>query len=318
MKRIIKGFLILTILLLTITFYKHSYYRPYTRICSWNIEFFGLVDVHDNTQSYYQEIAKRMVVSDPDIICLQEVSSIIGANFLLNYLPGYSLLIDDKLANKNHQMFNASSLDNVLSQISSATDDNIVTNLLMNCFLVKKHIRIKDFFTIHPRCIKLTYFDKHVGNGEYITIYNFHLPSDYSENNSRTRENILTDFIYNTPHPKKKNIILCGDFNTTSEKELSVLTENGFHDSRDIISCLPHHQTIHPSDMWSTMKWNVYNNRDINIEGRKESRVDYFFVSKYLFRHVIGGFTDKTQCNGNLGDIFGEISDHCAIYMDIS
>ena len=47
-----------------------------------------------------------------------------------------------------------------------------------------KIANVKDFQTIHRRCVKLTYVDPFVNNGEDVTIYNFHLPSDYSNNNS--------------------------------------------------------------------------------------------------------------------------------------
>ena len=320
MKKIVKAFLILIIIFSILTLYRDVYYKPYTRICSWNIEFFGLVDIEDNSQSYYQETAKRILINDPSIVCLQEVSSVTGAKFLLEYLPGYRLIISDKISENNSQLFNSSTLEDIVQSIGSDVSDGIVNRLLMNCFLVKKDIHVKEFSTIHPRCIKMTYFDKHIENGEDVTIYNFHLPSNYIKNNSQTRKEILHKFIYTIDDPKETNIVLCGDFNALkSSDEIAILTDHHFYDSCEIIQALPYQKNnTHPFDKWSTMTWNDPTDTRVNMEGRKNTRVDYFFVSKHMYRHVLGGFTDKTHCNGNLGDLMGEISDHCAIYLDLS
>ena len=136
MKKIIKVLAFLGILLAVLALMKDIYYKPYTRICSWNIEFFGLVDIEDETQSYYQEIAKRIKIIDPTIVCIQEVSSIVGAKFLVEYLPEYNLYIDNKIAKENQEIFSENTLDTILQELQKKDRGKLINDLLMNCFLV--------------------------------------------------------------------------------------------------------------------------------------------------------------------------------------
>ena len=319
MKKIIKVLAFLGVLLAILALLKDVYYKPYTRICSWNIELFGLIDIEDQSQPYYQEIAKRINVIDPAIVCIQEVSSIVGAKFLTENLPDYNLYINNKIAKENQEIFSENSLDTIIQQLRKKNRGKLINDLLMNCFLVKKNIHVKDFQTIHRRCVKLTYVDPFVNNGEDVTIYNFHLPSDYSNNNSDKRKEILSEVMSQIENPISKNVLLCGDFNALKDSyEISTLLDNNFLDSRDIIQSLSHQKTnAHSVDMWNTISWEEDDYHG-NLEGKIERRIDFFFVSKHLSSHVLGGFTDRTQCLGNIGDLLGPVSDHCAICLDLS
>ena len=189
------GFLLI-ILVFIILYYVYKY-RVSIRICSWNMEFFGVNMVKHNTELYYRNVIFYMRQVDADILCLQEISSIDNIKLLENMLGNYKLIVDT---------------------------EEIKKKIMFNVFLVKKHIDIIEFKTHTSKIIALTVFDPAIR--QPITIYNCHLKSDHSGINNITRERELRFLITKIT---TSNVIITGDFNCVSKSnELKILTKKSY------------------------------------------------------------------------------------------
>ena len=189
------GFLLI-ILVFIILYYVYKY-RVSIRICSWNMEHFGVKKVKHNTELYYRNVIFYMRQIDADILCLQEISSIDNIKLLEKMLGNYRLIVDT---------------------------EEIKKQIRFNVFLVKKHIDIIEFKTHDPKIIALTVFDPAIR--QPITIYNCHLKSDASGINNITREQELRFLITKIT---ASNVIITGDFNCVSKSnELKILTKKSY------------------------------------------------------------------------------------------
>jgi len=306
-----KLLLCLFILFSIVTLLHDTLYKYYTRILSWNIEFFGLINVNENVE-YYHKISQRIKHFNPDIICLQEVSSMVGIQHLLNYIPNYKLYIDKPYYLKNKKFLDSKTFESLNTNNIQLNIDNLKRNtisfLLGNCFLVKKSIEVKSFEVIHKRSISLVYYDKYLKQD--VCIYNLHLPSNYSANNAEKRKEILENIHQHINVSNQKNVIIAGDFNTTTQnKEMKIICDK-YYDTRYVVSNYPYSQ-LYVTGM----------NTDLTHNGKNET-IDYFFVNKNMKSHVRGMFTDIDFCDYNIGNLLASplkrISDHCPIILDIN
>jgi len=272
------------ILFSIVTLLYTTLYKYYTRILCWNIEFFGL-NVDENLE-YYHKISQRIKYFNPDIICLQEITSIVSIEQLLKYIPYYKLYIDKTHYSKNN------------------TNDYLIGN----CFLVKKTIKVKSFDVIYHRLISLVYYDPYLKQD--VCIYNIHLPSDYDSNHSDIREKILENIHQRISVSNQKNVIIAGDFNAgTKYKEMKIMCDK-YYDSRYVVSKYPYKQL----DMTGM-------NTNLTHSAMNEA-IDHFFVNKNMEPHVRDMFTDLEFCENNIGNVLPSplesISDHCPIILDIN
>lgn len=300
----------LFILFSIVTLLYDTLYKYYTRILCWNIEFFGLINIDENVE-YYHKISQRIKYFNPDIICLQEVSSMVGMKKLLSYLPDYKLYIDKTYYSKNTNFLDSKTFEslntkNIHLNISNLEDK--INSLIGNCFLVKKTIQVKSFEVIDQRLILLVYYDQYLKQDVYI--YNIHLPSDYSINNSEKREKKLEKIHQYINVSNQKNVIIAGDFNTnTQQKDMKIMCDN-YYDTRYIVSNYPYSQ-LYITGMNTGLTHTI-----------KNQTIDYFFVNKNMKPHVRGMFTDMEFCDNNIGNLLPSplkrISDHCPIILDIN
>ena len=84
---------------------KHVFHDPSTRICSWNIRFFGITNQdHDSNKLYCQYVSNYIKQIDPDILCLQEVSSYSSLQQLNSLLQEYEVYVSKETVDKNKKM----------------------------------------------------------------------------------------------------------------------------------------------------------------------------------------------------------------------
>ena len=179
---------------------------------------------------------------------------------------------------------------------------------MLNCILVKRNIRVVSFDVVHKRQLRLSYYDKYIGDN--VVVYNVHLPSDYISNQSQERLAILDNLTNAIDNNEEKYVVVAGDFNADYKtKEVQYIQHQGLVHSNEVVNRL-YYKSSDVTGMDLTFSHRRKENENLR-------RLDHFFVSQELSNHIIGGFTDNSHCAGNMGDILGEISDHCMIALDI-
>ena len=300
---------IILVIIALILLFRDTYYKPFTRIVSWNIRFFGMENTNDHTLSYYQTIAQRIKTLDPQIVCLQEISSAKGLEHLMKYLSDYDVFIDPDAEKNNILFFEEMGYESLYSKvINNQLTSDIVNNLMLNCILVKRNIRIVSFDVLHKRQLRISYYDKYIGDN--VVVYNVHLPSDHISNRSQERLAILNNLTNAIDNNEEKYVVVAGDFNADYKtKEVQYIQHQGLVHSNEVVNRL-YYKSSDVTGMDLTFSHRRKENENLR-------RLDHFFVSQDLSNHIIGGFTDNSYCAGNMGDILGEISDHCMIALDI-
>lgn len=300
---------IILVIIALILLFRDTYYKPFTRIVSWNIRFFGMENTNDHTLSYYQTIAQRIKTLDPQIVCLQEISSAKGLDHLMKYLSDYDVFIDPDAEKNNILFFEEMGYESLYSKvINNQLTSDIVNNLMLNCILVKRNIRIVSFDVVHKRQLRISYYDKYIGDN--VVVYNVHLPSDHISNRSQERLAILNNLTNAIDNNEEKYVVVAGDFNADYKtKEVQYIQHQGLVHSNEVVNRL-YYKSSDVTGMDLTFSHRRKENENLR-------RLDHFFVSQDLSNHIIGGFTDNSHCAGNMGDILGEISDHCMIALDI-
>lgn len=300
---------IILVIIALILLFRDTYYKPFTRIVSWNIRFFGMENTNDHTLSYYQTIAQRIKTLDPQIVCLQEISSAKGLDHLMKYLSDYDVFIDPDAEKNNILFFEEMGYESLYSKvINNQLTSDIVNNLMLNCILVKRNIRIVSFDVLHKRQLRISYYDKYIGDN--VVVYNVHLPSDHISNRSQERLAILNNLTNAIDNNEEKYVVVAGDFNADYKtKEVQYIQHQGLVHSNEVVNRL-YYKSSDVTGMDLTFSHRRKENENLR-------RLDHFFVSQDLSNHIIGGFTDNSYCAGNMGDILGEISDHCMIALDI-
>lgn len=300
---------IFLVIVALILLFRDTYYKPFTRIVSWNIRFFGMENTNDPSVSYYQTIAQRIKTLDPQIVCLQEVSSAKGLDHLMKYLSDYDVFIDPVAEKNNILFFEEMGYQSLYSKVTTnQLTSDIVSNLMLNCILVKRNIRIVSFDVVHKRQLRISYYDKYIGDN--VVVYNVHLPSDHISDLTQERLAILNNLTNAIDNKDEKYVVVTGDFNADYKtKEVKYIQHQGLIHSNKIVESLYY-------------KSSDVTGMDLTFSHRRKEtdhlrRLDHFFVSQELSKHTIGGFTDNSHCAGNMGDILGEISDHCMIALDI-
>lgn len=265
------------------------------RICSWNVEWFGLPNykgVFNNTNlGLYDKIVQHLYsikyyidIIKPDIICLQEVASVETANILHEYLIDYDMYSDTTIITHDKQY---------------------------NLYLVRRSIPVTFFKVLDDKHKIIRLIFKY--NSEEISLYNVHLRSDYSGDNSNKRTQqtkMLYEYIKSV---NDNNVIITGDTNASSgSKELNIL-ENNFINLIFSRKC-----NINIIDKYSL--WYDKNNNDI-ITSDEIFLVDYFFTSQNIYKivdqmyiyHILYQkiFSEMFKINSN------KISDHYPIILDL-
>lgn len=288
---------------------KHMFYDQSTRICSWNIKFFGLKMEDDvGTHSYFQYISNYLKELQPDILCLQEVSSFKSIIKLEKLLGDYKLYVSDHVMESNKRLIQEQGIENLLSYIGDPSKD--ISGLQFNVFLVRKNLQVINFHTVDRKMICLNYKDKH--SNQHFTVYNCHFPSDYSGNNSGERAKTIMTLFRDIKKHDYKNIIITGDLNTERHNgELSSL-DNKFVDVFNTHLASNRHIGLSPT---YTHRWERSPTQHPYLPD-KYSHIDYFFVSRRILNRVKDVFVDTTFCGENLGTLMSDLSDHCAIVMD--
>ena len=291
---------------------RDTYFKYYTRIFSWNIEFFGLINVNDNSSTYYHTIAERIQYFNPDIICIQEISSYVGLRHLLTLLPEYTLYIDTNYKKDNTTFFDKHDYDSISDKKPQYKDSNMgfIVPMIGNCFLVKKALQVKSFNVLHRRSIWLEYYDPYIN--EDVCIYNIHLPSNFTRNNSDIREKVLQKLHAHITQNEQKNVIITGDFNANSNSnEINIMHKN-YSNARYVVSNYPHKHVDVTGTNTSLTQYYIHDNKEHVRE------IDHFFVSPNMKRRIRGMFTDVFFCANNVGNMLSPMnSDHCPIILDI-
>lgn len=292
------------------------YRNRFTRICSWNIEFFGTKNVNDHTLSYYNDIVRRIEIINPDIVCIQEVASVHALQHVASKLQDYSLFISDNVTDNNARGIETSGFDYVHREMNARADGKAISQLLCNAVLVKKKINVVRFETIHERTIKCTYYDENIK--ENVSVYNIHLPSDRAQNNSASRYRILQNLLADAIDAKE-NVVLCGDFNAKKHSpEIQLVMSNQFHESNDIIRSLYYQKYDLTDETTASSTFWRNTNRDNLVDTIELTKIDYFFVSNPLKHHIRGGFVDTSNCIHGIDTILNKSSDHCMLVLDLS
>lgn len=270
------GFLLI-ILVFIILYYVYKYHVS-IRICSWNMEYFGVDMVKHNTELYYRNVIFYMRQVDADILCLQEISSIDNIKLLEKMLGNYRLIVDT---------------------------EEIKKQIHFNVFLVKKHIDIIEFKTHDPKIIALTVFDPAIR--QPITIYNCHLKSDYSGINNITRERQLRFLITKIT---ASNVIITGDFNSVSKSnELKILTKKSYINLFDsYTNSIPYYSHWYDKDCSSTIDRGELSQLDHFF-------VSPSLINKVKNRRVLKDVC--TNAMNIIDNSMYYISDHCPIIMTL-
>ena len=298
------------ILFVGIVIAKHIFHDEITRVCSWNIRFFGLIDNSKvETDVYYHYIGNYIKQIQPDIMCLQEICSYKSIQHLEGLLTDYKLYVSDNVMNKNKQLMDKKGINELISGIGDRSKD--MGKVQFNVFLVKKHISVVNFRTIHPKLICLEYIDKHTR--KHISVYNCHFPSNFTGDNSDGRQKTMMKLLKDIDYNKYENVIIAGDLNTVRKYgELKTLT-NDFVDIFN--SPIAKNRDLEITPVF-THVWDKNKNK-LNDVDDKYNQLDYFFITPRLVGRVKDVYVDKTFCGQNIGAIMGELSDHCLIVMDI-
>ena len=288
---------------------KHFFFDQSTRICSWNIRFFGLKIENDvGTHSYFQYISNYIKELQPDILCLQEISSHNSIIKLQKILKDYDLYVSDHIMENNKKLIQEQGIENLLSYIGDPSKD--IGGLQFNVFLVRKNINVIDFHTVNRKMICLNYKDKHTG--QPFTIYNCHFPSDFSGDNTGERSKSIMTLFRDIKKHNYKNIVIAGDLNTEKRRGELASLENKFVDVFDTPLATNRHVGLSPI---YTHRWDRSNSNHPLLPN-KYSHIDYFFVSRRILSRVKDVFVDTSFCGENLGSLMSNLSDHCAIVMD--
>ena len=188
-----------------------------------------------------------------------------------------------------------------------------IVPMLGNCFLVKKTLQVKSFNVLHRRYIWLEYYDPYID--EDVCIYNIHLPSDFSKNNSDVREKILQKLHAHITQHEQKNVIIAGDFNANSNSnEMNIMHKN-YSNARYVVSNYPQKQLDVIGTNTSITQYYIRDNNEYFHE------FDHFLVTPNMKRRIRGMFTDVFFCANNVGSMISStnsrLSDHCPIILDI-
>ena len=298
------------ILFIALVVSKHVFHDPSTRICSWNIRFFGITNQdHDSNKLYCQYVSNYIKQIDPDILCLQEVSSYSSLQQLNSLLQEYEVYVSKETVDKNKKMIEKHGIKQLNTFIGDKTKD--IGDVQFNVFLVKKHLHVSEFRSLHPKMICLKYKDKQTG--QFNNVYNCHFPSNYSGNKSGGRQKAILKLLRDIKRHDVKNVIISGDLNTERKNgELTPLINN-FVDVFDHDHIQSRHLGVQPvyTHCWDKNKNGVFDSGD------KYSQIDYFFVSPRLVNRVWNVYVDTTFCGENMGTLLHDLSDHCAIVMDM-
>ena len=303
------SFLSILLIFIGVVIARHVFFDQSTRICSWNIRFFGLKMENDvGTHSYFQYISNYLKELQPDILCLQEISSYESILRLQQMLSGYNLYVSDYIMENNKKLIQEQGVENLLSYIGDPSKD--IGGLQFNVFLVRNNIKVLNFHTVHRKMICLNYKDKHTG--QPFTIYNCHFPSDFSGDKTGERSKTIMTLFRDIKKHNYKNIVIAGDLNTEKKRGELASLDNKFVDVFNTPLASNRHIGLSPI---YTHRWERGNSQHHYLPD-KYSHIDYFFVSRKILNRVKDVFVDTTFCGENLGTLMSDLSDHCAIVMD--
>jgi exonuclease III len=284
--------LIIILILNCIFLYSKITYKKGLRICTWNVEWFGLpqnkelfnsidLPLYDKMIDNMYDIKYYMNIVNADIICFQEIASTITLNVLTEYLKDYDLYSDASVVGKSQQY---------------------------NVFLVKKNINVTLFKVLDDKHKMIRLDFKY--NGEEISLYNVHLKSDYSGNFARKRRE-QTDFLYDyIQKHDNKNIIISGDMNSDpGSEELKKLEEK-------FINIIFSRKSMLPLGKRNTIWWDKDENDLITKDEIK--LVDYYLTSINIY-NMVDQMLIFTILYQKLfeEDSANKISDHYPIILDL-
>ena len=301
-------FLVILLVFIGFVVAEHVFRDDMTRICSWNIRFFGLRDNElVSSTVYYEYLSNYIKQLQPDILCLQEVSSYKSIRHLQDRLSDYNLYVSDDVMEKNKQLINDVGIHELISRIGDRAKK--MGRVQFNVFLVRKSVTVVQIHTIHPKLIRLDYIDKRTR--QPFALYNCHFPSDFSRDNSEGRVNAIAKLLHDIKVHKPKNIIIAGDLN--AEKHTGDLQTL---DARfvDMFSSL---STEGGSMNPTYTHYRGGNNHKRGDTYDRYSHIDHFFVSPRVVNRVSDVYVDTTFCGENVGTLMNDLSDHCAIIMDV-
>ena len=303
-------FLVIILVFIGFVVTEHVFRDDTTRICSWNIRFFGLRD-NDLVSStvYYEYVANYIKQLQPDILCLQEVSSYKSIRHLQDRLSDYNLYVSDDVMEKNKQLIDDVGIHELISRVGDRAKK--MGRVQFNVFLVKKSVAVVQIHTIHPKLIRLDYIDKRTR--QPFVLYNCHFPSNFSGDNSEGREKAIAKLLHDIKVHKPKNIIIAGDLNAEKHTGDLQTLDARFVDMLSSSSNDGGYDTMNPV---YTHYRGGKKNRAVDAYDNY-SHIDYFFVSPRVVNRVSDVYVDTTFCGENVGTLMNDLSDHCAIIMDV-
>lgn len=292
-----KVIILFLIIIIIYLLFKEINKNKYLTILSWNVEWFGYskrknasdeLNKTENEKLIDNLIQVKNILYEmrPDIICLQEVSSVPIIKKLHEYLPNYDLYYPKSI------------------------EDNKNTDFLQfNIFFVRKFIKVNEFREFNKKQIYLNFIDPI--NKETIHLFNIHLRSDFKRFSSDVRQKQVKEILNNIKQVNNsdENTIICGDFNAEiGSPELKILNDYNF------INILISRKNDLPSLKTNSIWMDKDNNNIINKDELK--MIDYFFTNYKFYKKVTNSFIkfifyQKIHKN----DILLKISDHYPIIL---
>lgn len=288
--------LILTLLLtlLSVLYNKpitHSHYG--LRICTWNIEWFGLLHDKEHLDSLnipmyskmitnMHQIRYHMNIIRPDIICFQEIASTETLTVLVKYLSEYTLYSDRSIITPGSQY---------------------------NVFLVKHNIPVSSFEVIDIKHKMIRIDFKY--NGDIVSLYNVHLKAGRSGTFYKTRIKQLDVLQHYIKKSGNTNIIICGDLNSSPGSiELTMLEENYIN---ILFSRKCHLKLEDKTSIWFDV------NKNESIESFEQGLVDYMFTSRSMFNLVNDIYIYNIMYQKIFAtDSSNKISDHYPVILELN
>jgi endonuclease/exonuclease/phosphatase family metal-dependent hydrolase len=257
------------------------------RVCSWNVEWFGLAKSDVSTEINAGETIATIIrnlhtvvatvkKSNPDILCIQEVASPDTIAKLMTLLPSYKLWTP-KIESAGHQY---------------------------NVIITNSGVNVTDHGVLEttPKMVYVVIDNDTV-------VMNIHLRSDYTGDNSIERQKQIAVLLKWLDSRKFKNILVCGDFNSNvGSFELKMMDEQFINlmMSRKYTGSMAKKNSI-----W--MDKNSSGTVDLN----ELFLIDHFYVNYGLFKKVSDVYIDRLVYEKVFKyDSLDKISDHYPIIFD--
>jgi exonuclease III len=287
--------LVVWILTNTYRYIKSIKHQDGLRICSWNVEWFGLpknkdmfsevnnMPLYDKTIENMRDVNYHIQVINPDIISFQEVADLTTIEVYKNTIQDYDIFYKPDMLRNGNQF---------------------------NVFMVKKHINVIKFDVIdeHHKVIRIDFSY----NSDIISLYNVHLKADYEGNFAQVREKQI-QYLYTyitDPDNYNVNSILTGDFNARpGSYEMKIIDDK-------FINVL----FTDKSDLNLESKYSLWidENQDSLMTKEELALTDYFFVSDRVYDFVNKMYINKILYQKLFTvDVNNKISDHYPIILDM-